>query len=210
MNRMRSGILFVELVAWLGLASVVSCVSSDDVPGPGRVGSPDPSSKAPPPPASFSPSPALVPVSSEPSGHPPSLPNVDKQPAGFTRSPLDKAIAENDPARPWSKNVPKRHCTNDGECGDGFCNRGSCAAIWTSTLTLGQRCGWDVQCGSLLCIDGRCKSCVSDTECERVDVQDGKCIPDPWIPDSQRCSGFVGGGVDGTAAPGPPPQRPKQ
>jgi hypothetical protein len=194
MNRTRSRILFVELVAWLGLASLVSCVSSDDVPGPGRVEHPDPSSKSPPPPATLSPPPAPAPVPSEPSGHPPPPSDVDKQPSGFTRSPLDKAIAEDDPARPWSKNVPKHQCTNDGECGDGFCNRGRCAAIWTYTLTLGQRCGWDVQCGSLLCIDGRCRSCVSDTECERVDVQDGECIPDSYVPGSRECNGVEGSG----------------
>jgi hypothetical protein len=49
---------------------------------------------------------------------------VDEPPSGFTLSPIDKAIAQDYPARRWSKNVPERSCTKDDECGDGFCDRG--------------------------------------------------------------------------------------
>ena len=108
--------------------------------------------------------------------------------SGTVFTPLDKAIAENFPARPWSKNVPDRACTNDNECGDGFCDRGQCAAIWTWTEPYGQKCGtipvyhpelcsgpWpdhltESKCEwqermRCLCIDGRCRSCASDDEC---------------------------------------------
>jgi hypothetical protein len=210
MNRTRSGVLFVELVAWLGLASLVSCVSSDDVPGPGRVEHPGPGAKAPPTPTSPASSPEPTSGMSEPSEHPPAPAEVKEPPSGFQPSPLDKAIAEDYPERPWSKNVPKRDCKDDSECGDGFCDRGSCAAIWTSDQRYGQRCDSNRWCGSRPCIDGRCRSCISDAECTWArHMQAPKCIPDSYLPGSRECNGVVGSGPI-IVSPGPPPQRPKQ
>jgi hypothetical protein len=81
-------------------------------------------------------------------------------------SPIDRAIADDYPAKRWSKNMPDRACIKDDECGDGFCDRDRCAPIYTWTARYGQRCDATYACpGSLLCIDGRCRSCVSDAEC---------------------------------------------
>jgi hypothetical protein len=96
-------------------------------------------------------------------------------------SPLDIAIASDcvpfaieDWSRPWSQNVLERDCTEDSECGDGHCDRGRCRAIWTCTRRYGQRCVNDRMAPSSyfqarfcrgICIDGRCRSCVSDQEC---------------------------------------------
>jgi hypothetical protein len=104
-------------------------------------------------------------------------------PHGGPFSLLDKAIAEDcthvpgvPMARPWSQHVPDRGCMNDGECGDGYCDRGRCAAIWTCDERLGQRCekGDMVSIPGLvnhqcrgICLDGRCRSCVSDDECAK-------------------------------------------
>jgi hypothetical protein len=204
-RRIRSRLFFVALVGWAGQGFVASCSSSDQAPGEARVEHP----KAPPSASLRSPPSEAAPPSSEPSAPPSSLSDVDEPPPSFTPSPLDLAIGDDDPPRPWSKDVPKRSCTDDGQCGDGFCDRGTCAAIWTSVLSLGQRCGSERECVTLPCIDGRCRSCVADAECKRVRVQKGKCTPDPWIPGSHRCSGVVGS-FPGTPSRGPLPQRPTQ
>ena len=206
MNRMRWRTLLAGLAAW-SLAGFVSCVSTDDAPAGGRVEHPDPGAKAPPP-TSLAPLLAPTPASSGPSESPTSPPDTGEQSSGVTLSPLDKAIANDMPSRPWSKNVPKRSCASDDECGDGFCDRGRCAAIWTWRASLGQRCGWDHQCSVFLCEDGRCRSCASDAECKRSDVQDPKCIPDFWIPDALSCRGVIGG--LGPSGPIAPPRKPTQ
>jgi hypothetical protein len=208
MNRMRWRIFSAGLAVWTSLAGFVSCVSTDDAPAGGRVEHPDPGAKAPPP-TNLAPPPAPTPVSSEPSESPTSPSDMGEQSSGVTLSPLDKAIANDFPSRPWSKNVPKRSCASDDECGDGFCDRGRCAAIWTSTGIQGQRCEWDRQCGFRLCIDGRCRSCASDAECKRVTwVQDPKCISDFWIPDALSCRGVIGG--LGPSVTTTPPLKPTQ
>jgi hypothetical protein len=208
-NRTWRRASFVGLTILVALTSVISCVSSDDVPGGRRVEHPDPS--APTPIATTNAvSPSVQTETLTPTVDPPPLASVDEPPLGLTRSPLDKAIAEDDPARPWSKSVPKRSCTKDDECGDGFCDRGRCAAIWTSTERYGQRCERDGQCGSRPCIDGRCRSCISDMECEGVrSVQNAKCTPDIVVAEARECSGVVPT-IPGTLAPGPLPQKPKQ
>jgi hypothetical protein len=196
MNIMRWRILFIGLTAWAGVAGMVSCVSTDDAPAGGRVEYPDPGAKTPPPPA-----PAQA--TSEPSVRSPSPSDVDEPPSRFTLSPIDKVIKQDYPARRWSKNVPERSCTKDDECGDGFCDRGRCAAIWTGSLSLGQRCESDGSCGSYLCIDGRCRSCASDEECKRTESwqDDPKCESDYDIPNGRECSGIVGSGHRGIIVP---------
>src|SRR5689334_5064863 len=42
------------------------------------------------------------------------------------------------PPRALSQRVPDRACSDDSECGDGFCDRGRCAPIWEDWY--GQRC----------------------------------------------------------------------
>lgn len=119
-------------------------------------------------------------------------------------SPLEKAIREDRPARPWSKNVPKRRCSKDEECGDGFCDRGGCAAIWTSSALHGQQCSGPERCVDYLCIDGRCRSCISDAECaDEPDNQNPRCISEPFVPGSRACVG-VAPSIKGSGAPNPP------
>ena len=68
-------------------------------------------------------------------------------------------------------------CSTDPECQTGFCDRGQCAVPVPQYL-YGQQCtpapigpdglrdGTLHFCGAYLCIDGRCRSCVSDEECK--------------------------------------------
>jgi len=209
--------LFAGLVAWIGLGSAASCSSDDQVPGGGRIEHPlEPSAmKTPPPPTSPAPPPASTAETSAPSApsvdRPRTLSEIFEGRTGLKLSPLDKAIMDDCPARAWSKTVPKRRCAKDDECGDGFCDRGQCTAIWScGGERYGQRCNKQHHCGIHLCIDGRCRSCVSDMECEQVRiVEDGKCTPDLVIPGARECNGVVPS-IPGDAAPGPLPQKPGQ
>jgi hypothetical protein len=123
-------------------------------------------------------------------------------------TPLDKTIAEgcvplpnlpdSYPAWPrqWSQDVPERDCTSDDECGDGFCDRGRCSAIWTCVERHGQRCidgevypirGGPRRCNAL-CIESRCRSCVSDEECVQVlGDPSAKCGLSGYGSKSRRC-----------------------
>jgi hypothetical protein len=82
--------------------------------------------------------------SSAPAPETPAPPAVEEQ--------RPKALAEDAPSRPWSRNVPKRSCKKDDVCGDGFCDRGRCAAIWTYTGQYGRHVTENLV--GLLCIDG--------------------------------------------------------
>jgi len=107
-------------------------------------------------------------------------------------SPLDWAIRKDCPPRPWSKNVPERACTKDSECGDGFCDRDHCAAIWTCNEKYGQRCYGPrrERSGSCdgLCIDGRCRTCLSDAECvTALGIRQAMCNPYPNEGGGRTC-----------------------
>jgi hypothetical protein len=108
--------------------------------------------------------------------------------------------------RPISKNVPSRTCTKDEECGDGFCDRTACARIWTWRAGIGQRCGPNTKvsdCGSRLCIDGRCRSCLFHAECPK---EFGVCGSDGnWAgPLGNGCSGYGPKQVGLPSEPPPP------
>jgi hypothetical protein len=184
MNATHGRHALVALAAWVGLAGAASCLSSDDAPAGGRVEHP--------------PQRAPIPVASTKEGqkgtHPPHQ-------APFT--PLDQAIADDCPPRVWSQNVPDRDCSNDGECGDGFCDRGHCAAIWTCQAGFGQRCTRAVprHFGSVpfepfcvgICLDGRCRSCQSNAECAEEFGSGGIiCNPVPIQAGSGRPCGIAG------------------
>ena len=129
---------------------------------------------------------------------------------GIKLSPLDKAIMNECPTRQWSTNVPKRRCVKDDECGDGFCDRGRCAAIRTCASDYGQRCQPDDECGWHPCRDGRCRSCVSTAECASMRNEfgtDPECLPDPDIPGARFCIGEPASleGQEYTPPPSKPP-----
>jgi hypothetical protein len=168
-----------SLALYMSLACVASCSAADEVPGA--------SSGARPAHAA---SPAPV---------PPSPPQPGTGP-----TPIDREIAGDWPPRPWSKKVPDSVCTHDKECGDGFCDRGKCAPIWTWDHIYGQRCDslrlYHMQrvcfsgssldprcdsilrsfpCGGFLCLDGRCRSCESNDECEKLTGSPGAVCTAP-------------------------------
>jgi hypothetical protein len=126
-------------------------------------------------------------------------------------TPLDKTIAEacvHVPGRPdgelvwpqqWSQNVPERDCTSDDECGDGFCDRGRCSAIWTCGERHGQRCidgrvyprRHDSETCNALCIEGRCRSCISDEECvQALKNPNAECSASKMGTKARRCAIF--------------------
>lgn len=174
--------LWIQLSALLAMPWVIACSSNNEAPGGGRLAHPTstPPSSTPTPTPSQSASSSLA---------------MDVSPSVSVESPIDKAIREDVETRLWSKNVPERSCTHDNECGDGFCDRGRCAAVWTGAGILGQRCTTNARCVSYLCIDGRCRSCVSDAECiDEPDNQDPTCVSKPFVPGSRGCVGVVGSG----------------
>lgn len=85
---------------------------------------------------------------------------------GTTLTPEERTMVNTCPRRAWSKNVPDRDCTKDDECGDGICDRGHCSAIYSCLNEPGAPCKTDTHCSGV-CMEGRCRSCVSDAECQR-------------------------------------------
>lgn len=196
------------LAVCIGLSGLSSCSSTDEAPGGGRVEHPvDLGPKRVTAPSASSPSAASA--SPLESASPQS--SATEAPSEPTISSLDKAIRDDCPTRAWSKNVPKRVCSKHEQCGDGFCDRGRCAAIWTCGFPYGRLCEGDTTCGTpLLCINGRCSSCVSDSECKSYpDNQNPKCVPDPTMPGVVICHGYTPHTMMGTATPWTPPPPPK-
>jgi hypothetical protein len=164
MKRTHRKVALVALAAWLGLSCMASCLSDHEAPVGARVK--NPRQRAPNP---------VAPAEEEQEAKPP--------PPGGPFSQLDKEIADDclpipglgpGLGRAWSQDVPERDCTSDDECGDGFCDRGHCAAIWTCGERYGQHCvngntapsRWFKSTGCYgLCLEGRCRSCESDAEC---------------------------------------------
>jgi hypothetical protein len=181
MNATHGKHVLVGLAAFVGLAGAAACLSSDDTPAGGRV--------VHPPRASV--------LSAEQA--------QDGGPSGEQFSPLDHAIANDCSAgfrsgnRPWSKNVPDRDCTRDDECGDGFCDRGRCAAIRTCDDRYGQRCVNGLPAPNRyghyrcwgICLDGRCRSCQSDAECV-VDSGYSGAVCDSYRGEHGRGCGMPG------------------
>ncbi len=203
--------IWIVFAPWIALACMASCSSSDEAPGGGHIEHPvELGPKALPPSLSAAvPSGSVGPISTAP-GNASSGAPVEGPPSETNLSPADKTIAEDCPKHAWSKNVPKRTCAKDEECGDGFCDRGRCAAIWTCRAFIGQRCESDRQCGGYLCMEGRCRSCVSNEECKRVTwVYDPKCIEDSYLPGGRECHGVVPG-FGGSIEPSSPSQPPKK
>jgi len=172
MKQMHWGHGLLGLFEVLGIAAMASCSSSNSAPGGNRV---EPARSL-----------RTAPISS-------AAPDQDANLALSVGplSPLDRAISEMCPPRPLSQNVPERACTKDSECGDGFCDRDHCAAIWTCDQRYGQRCygpehektGWCIG----LCIEGRCRSCLSNEECIAEFGGGAECNPNPTWGGGHRC-----------------------
>jgi hypothetical protein len=100
---------------------------------------------------------------------PGATPAPPSSPAHWCPCPQLAKVVPEPPPVPLSKNVPDRACSKDGQCGDGLCDRGRCAPLWTEDAEYGQNCKVSSTghlCASgYLCLEGRCRSCVSDAEC---------------------------------------------
>ena len=201
-SRTWKGIVLLGLAAWGSLASAASC-SPLETHRSERVK--HPAAPSPPLEPEVEPEPPLEPLDSpEPSSPPPgptwvprrewSMSDVYDLDLKVKLSPLEKSIMDDCPERAWSKNVPKRSCATDGQCGDGFCDRGRCAAQWTCNTNYGERCEEDYHCGPRRCIDGRCRSCTGDTECtsrhRQLDESKFRCIEDDQLPGARWCSDY--------------------
>jgi hypothetical protein len=173
MNRAKESFVFAGFALGVSLAGPVSCGLTDETPLGKRVEHPAPRSPS-------------LPRSAD------SAEEASPAPPEETFSPLDEALANDchfgpgkGLSRAWSQHVPERDCTDDSECGDGYCNRGRCAAIWTCLDRSGQRCidGRAAPSSRFrsrrcpgLCLDGRCRSCVSDEECiQALGASDAGC-----------------------------------
>lgn len=113
----------------------------------------------------------------------------------FKLSPLEKLILDICPEQVWSQNVPDVACKMDDECGDGFCDRGHCNAIWTCRVRSGMPCITHEHClGSSigLCIDGRCRSCKTHDECEAAHPGKGLVCNVRQRPPYPRLCGVLG------------------
>jgi hypothetical protein len=172
-KQMHCGHAFLGFFAVLGSTAIASCSSVEPAPGGGHV---------------------------EHAGNrvPAPVPSVDAgqiaRPSASIGplSPLDWVIRDDCPPRPWSKNVPDRPCTEDSECGDGFCDRDRCASIWTCGERYGQRCyGPRSERSGLcngLCIEGRCRTCLSDDECVKELGSGGAaCNRHPDMSGGRKC-----------------------
>jgi hypothetical protein len=171
-QQIHGGDGLLGLFAVLGIAAMTSCSSGEPAPGGGRVEYV----------GSRTPAPALSSNPGQVASHPAAVGPL---------SPLDWAIRDDCPPRPWSKNVPERPCTKDSECGDGFCDRDHCSAIWTCSERYGQRCyGPRSERSGLcngLCLEGRCRSCLSDEECIAMISGGAVCDPPPKTSGGRGC-----------------------
>ena len=164
--------LFAWLSVGMGLIGLVSCSAVDDgkrgpvenAPGRHRAA---PASSGAEIPISATPT-AASSASTKPAARPQ---DVVAWPCGA--EPL-RTLGQ-PPPHALSQKVPDRVCSEDGECGDGFCDRGRCAPIWDEWY--GLRCTENCECGPFLCLEGRCRSCLRHAEC--VDPHGGNvCYKD--------------------------------
>jgi len=214
MYRTGPGRAFFVLAAWLSLPCAVACSASNDTPvivriehppqrAPMLVSSAEPATDA----GLMTPGPPTMPAAS-------AEPATDASPMTPEGPPIDEWPDDDYPVhRPWSKNVPERDCVDDGECGDGYCDRGHCAAIWN--WTYGRRCikgkilhtREDVtdDCDGI-CLKGRCRSCISDAECvkKRGDPI-AQCVPNKFAsPHRRMCIVDPPNQLPSIPPPGPP------
>jgi len=87
-------------------------------------------------------------------------------------------------------------CRTDSECASGFCDRAQCSAP-DEAQAYGTACEPPVRdnqgrvdgklytCGAYVCIDGRCRSCASDAQCQ-AELGSPACLARPNRP-GVRC-----------------------
>jgi hypothetical protein len=108
-------------------------------------------------------------------------------------------------------------CARDEDCPSGFCDRDQCApaadvgetpphgrtCVVSRDSTTGERLNRFIVCGAYLCLDGRCRSCRADSECNaRGGSGDSVCQMIDGLPGLRCGSPLVGPPPDST---GPPP-----
>jgi hypothetical protein len=122
--------------------------------------------------------PFTVPIKTELSGPPPSLPDQEPpkqcaQTVGGSDCPPDF------PGCHAAKKTGGEDCARNGECESGSCASGKCA----EKKGEGDECDNDNECASGSCSDGKCTaqkkgpgdSCDSDDECSSGSCKEGKC-----------------------------------
>lgn len=85
-------------------------------------------------------------------------------------------------------------CGADSDCDTGFCDLGHCAAVdgpYGRTPCISDPGPKEDVCGAYLCVDGRCRSCSSDSDCG----SGSKCYIHPDRP-GQRCGSASNPGDD--------------
>jgi hypothetical protein len=205
---------FFMLAPWVGIACWACCGAKHDAPVV-HVGYPAADSGSPSPVADPEFPPASPPV--KPQGPtPPSSPSARQVwchcpadvPSAWCPCPQLGIVIPEPPPQPLSKNVPDRACKKDRECGDGLCDRGRCAPLWTEDPKYGQSCNVSSISGlcdsGYLCLEGRCRSCVSDAEC--VKEMPGSACGFYRSPESRRRR--CGREVSSVGPPGPPLPQP--
>ncbi len=171
MSRSGGMYTFVALSLGLGIVAMIACSSSQRPVGGGRVGVPPPQASAGSVDGGLDASADAgeIAIIIRPHWYRPETRNysqIAEEDFGLTLTDKEKIITDTCPVRPWSMNVPDRPCTKDEECGEGFCNRGHCEPIFTCGQNMGNQCSESRYCRGL-CFEGRCRSCVSDEECEK-------------------------------------------
>jgi hypothetical protein len=153
-------IVFVWLSVGVGMGGMVSCAAAEDGQRGPVENAPRRQREVPASSGAKIPSSATLTPASSASAKPAAGPqDVQAWPCGarpnhILGTPLPRAL---------SQHVPDRACSEESECGDGFCDRGRCAPIWEDRY--GQRCTMTCQCLPFLCIEGRCSSCLSHADC---------------------------------------------
>jgi hypothetical protein len=176
--------LFLGLAAGVGGGCCISCSATENGPSSPVTTAPETHRTIPASSGANILSSATPTAGASASTKPPAGPqDVQASPCGVRHEYI--------PGAPWralSQHVPDRACSEESDCGDGFCDRGRCAPIWEQIY--GQRCTMACQCEPFLCIEGRCSSCLRHAECGRR-----VCGKDPLVttvPIANDCGGVLG------------------
>ena len=176
--------LFLGLAACVGVGCFISCSAAENGPSIPVATAPETHRAIPPSSGAnilYSATPTAV---ASASAKPPSGPqDVQASPCGVRHEHILGA-----PWRALSQHVPDRACSEESDCGDGFCDRGRCAPIWE--VIYGQRCTMACQCQPFLCIEGRCSSCLQHADCGGFVCSKDSLVT--TVPIANNCGGVLG------------------